>query len=63
MVNGQVGYEGNGQRRGEEVALDQTEVHDKKEKCKIQAYTMVTILRMIGKKIFHNIDQNPKLGQ
>ena len=32
MVSEQVGYEGNGNRRGEEVALDKAEVHDKEEK-------------------------------
>ena len=32
MVSEQVGYEGNGKRRGEEVALDKAEVHDKEEK-------------------------------
>ena len=59
MVSGQVGYEGNGQRRGEEVALDQAEVHDNEEKCKIQAYIRVTILQMTGKKKLHNADQEP----
>ena len=63
MASEQVGYEGNGKRRGEEVALDQAEVHDKEEKCKIQAYTRVTILRMTGKKTFHNTDQNPKVEE
>ena len=64
MVSGRVGYEVNGQRRGEEVALDQTEVHDNEEKCKIQyPYTRVTILQMTGKKTFHNTDQNPKLEE
>ena len=60
-VSGQVGYEGKGQRQGEEVALDQAELHDKDEKCKTQAYTRVTIPRMMGKKILYNTDQNPKL--
>ena len=32
MVSEQVGYEGNGKRTGEEVALDKTEVHEKEEK-------------------------------
>ena len=32
MGSEQVGCEGNGKRRGEEVALDKTEVHDKEEK-------------------------------
>ena len=32
MISEQVGYEGNGKRGGEEVALDKTEVHDKEEK-------------------------------
>ena len=50
MVSEQVGYKGNDQRRGEEVALDQAEVPDKEEKCKMQAYTRVTILKMTGKK-------------
>ena len=60
MVSDQSCFEGNGQRRGEEEALDQSEVHDCEEKCKIQAYTRVTILRMTGKKIFHGTNQNPK---
>ena len=47
-------------RGEEEVALDQVEVHDNGEKCKVQVYMMVTILRMTGKKIVHNTDQNPK---
>ena len=51
MVSEQVGYEGNGKRIGEEVALDKTEAHEKKRKCKIQAYTRVTIPRLTGKKI------------
>ena len=59
MFSEQVGYEGNGQSRGEEVALDQAEVNDKEEKCKIQVYTVVTILQMTGKKTFHNTDQEP----
>ena len=64
MDSEQVGYKGNGKRRGEEVALDKTWVHDKEEKCKIQAYTRVTIPRMTGKKILHdNSDQNPKLEE
>ena len=63
MVSEQSGYEGNGQRRGEEVASDQAELHNKEEECKIQAYTVVTILRMKGKKTFHNTDQNPKLEE
>ena len=58
MVSEQVGYEGNCQRRGEEVALDQAEVHDKEDKCKIQAFTRATILRMTGKKILDNTNQN-----
>ena len=32
MVSEQDGYEGNGKRRGEEIALDNAEVHDKEEK-------------------------------
>ena len=32
MVSEQVGHEGNGKRRGEEVALDKEVVHDKEEK-------------------------------
>ena len=69
MVSEQCCSEGNGQRTGKEVAFDQSEVHDNEEKCMIQAYTRVTILRMEGnktikrmedKKIFHNPDQNPK---
>ena len=32
MVSEQVGYKGNGKRRGGEVALDKAEVHDKEEK-------------------------------
>ena len=32
MGSEQVGYEGNGKRRGEEVALDKAEIHDKEEK-------------------------------
>ena len=59
MVSEQVIYKGNGQRRGEEGTLDQSEVHDK-EKSKIQTYTRVTIPRMTGKKIFQNTDQNTK---
>ena len=59
MVSGQIGYEGNGQRRGEEFALDQAELHDNEEKCKIQAYIRVTILQMTGKKKLHNADQEP----
>ena len=43
--------------------MKQSEIHDKEEKCKIQAYTRVAILRMTGKKIFHNTDQNPKLEE
>ena len=42
-----------------EVALDQAEVHDNEEKCKIQAYIRVTILQMTGKKKLHNADQEP----
>ena len=59
MVIGQIGYEGNGQRREEEMALDQVEVHDNEEKCKIQAYIRVTILQITGKKMFHNAGQEP----
>ena len=33
----------------------------KEEKCKIQAYTRVTILQMTGKKIFQSTDQNVKV--
>ena len=32
MVSQQVGYEGNGKRRGKEVALDKAEIHNKEEK-------------------------------
>ena len=32
MVSEQVGYKGNGKRRGDKVALDKAEVHDKEEK-------------------------------
>ena len=32
MASEQVGYEGNGKRGGEEVALDKTEIHDKEQK-------------------------------
>ena len=46
----------NGKRRWEEEALDQSEVDDKEEKCKIQAYTRVAILWMTGKTIFRNTD-------
>ena len=53
----------NGQRRGEEVALGKAEIHDREEKCQIQAYTRVAILRMTGKKILHDTDQNPKLEE
>ena len=60
MVNDQSGYEGNAQRTGEEVPLDQIEVLDNEEKCKVQAYTVVTILKMTGKKIFHTTDYSPK---
>ena len=63
MISEQSSYEGNGQRRGEEVALNQAEMHDNDEKCKIQANTGVTILRRTGKKMFHNTDQNPKLEE
>ena len=77
MISEQVSYEGNGQRRGEEVAFDQAEVHDKEEKCKIwyltflffikcnffpSSYTRVTI-QITGKKTLHNTDQNPKLEE
>ena len=37
MVSEQNVYEGNDQRRGEEVAMDQSEVYDNEEKCKAQA--------------------------
>ena len=50
-------------RGGEEVAWDQSEVPDNEEKCKIQAYTRVTILRMTGKKTFCNNDENPNLEE
>ena len=63
MVSEQSGYEGNVQRKVEEGALDHSEVHDNEEKCKIQVYTMVTILRMSDKKTFHRTDQNPKLEE
>ena len=70
MASEQSGFERNGQRRGEEVALDQAEVHDSEEKWKIKAFTRVIILRMEDKrtisrvndkKIFHNTDQNSEL--
>ena len=32
MVSDQAEYEGNGKRRGDEVALGKAEVHDKEEK-------------------------------
>ena len=69
MVSEHSHYEGNGWRKGEEVALEHSKVHDSEEKCKIQAYARVIILGMEGKrnklriedkKIFHNTDQNPK---
>ena len=59
MCSEQVGYEGYSQRRGEEVAQDQAEVHDNEEKCKIQAYIMVTILQVTGKKTLHSAGQEP----
>ena len=59
MVREQVGYEGNGQKRGEEVALHQAEIHDNEGKCKIQDYIRVTILQMTAKKTLHNVDQEP----
>ena len=34
MVSEQVGYEGNGKRRGEEGALEKAEIHDKENKMK-----------------------------
>ena len=53
-----------GMARGEgEVALDQVEVQDNEEKCKMQTYTRLTILRMTGEKTLHNTDQNPKLEE
>ena len=60
MINEQSGYEENGQRSEEEVALNQSEIHGNEEKCKTQAFTRVTIPRMTGKKIFHISDQNLK---
>ena len=63
MMSEQSDYKGNGQRKGEKVALDQAEVHDNEVKCRIQVYTRVTMLRMTGKKTFHNTDQNPKLKE
>ena len=59
MVSKQASYEVNGKRIGEEVALDQEEIHDKEEKCKVQDCTRVTILQMTGKKTLHNADQEP----
>ena len=56
MVSEQSGYEGKGQRREEEIPLDQSEVHDSEENCKVQAYTRVTILRMEGKKTILRIE-------
>ena len=48
--------------------MEKKEVHDNREKCKEQAYTMVailgmegkkkTILRIEGKQIFYNFDHN-----
>ena len=35
----------------------------RKRKMQDTAYTRVTILRVTGKKIFHNTDQNPKLEE
>ena len=61
MGSEQSGCEGKGQRIREEVALDQSEAHDNEEKCKVQAYKSITILRMTGKKSFHNTYQKPKL--
>ena len=43
-------------KKVEEVALDQSGINDKEEKCKTQAYIRVTILQMIGKKTLHNAD-------
>ena len=39
------------------IAMEWRKVHDNEEKCTEQAYMVVTILRMDGKKIFHNTDQ------
>ena len=69
MVSVETDYEGNCQSREEDVALDQSEVHENEEKYKTQASTRVTILQMEVKKsilriedkeIFHKTDQNPK---
>ena len=62
MVSEKVCYEGNGQRRGEGGALDQSEEHDNENKCKIQVYTRVATLRMTGKKILQNTDQKIKVN-
>ena len=59
MISKQNGYEGNHQGRGETVALDQAEVLDNEEKCKIQTFTRITILLMTGKETLHNANQEP----
>ena len=51
MISVQNGYDGSGQRRGKVVVLDQSGVHDNGEKCKVQAYTRIPILRMEGKNV------------
>ena len=37
------------------------EIHGIEERCKEQAYTMVNMMKMEGKKIFQNTDQNVKV--
>ena len=36
-------------------------MHGIKKKCKEQAYTMINMMKMEGKKIFHNTDQKVKV--
>ena len=64
MLSEQVGYEGNGKRRGEEVALDKADVHVKEEKMQdTHLYKGNHILRMTCNKILHDTDQKPKLEE
>ena len=37
------------------------EIHGTEERCKEQAYTMVNMMKMEGKKIFQNTDQKVKV--
>ena len=53
MVSEQSCYEGNGLRRGEEVPLHQAVGHDSEEKCRVHAYTRVSILEMEGNKDYY----------